>query len=220
MLLARTDGSAPGAAPLMGTARALRPPTRSTSASQQRQAARPRALTTLLFSVVTLLACLLPSPAGAAATLPTSPTAFNASSALLACAAPGGHLRSGSLRAGTLSAPGTLQNISCTFTIGSPGARTALSNVTADGEPVGLSLSIYDGESADPSTLIVRFEGWSASRGWPSGGYATRRIPPFFPLDSGRELVSQTGVFLLVYRSGADAPCPAPPRPARSRSVL
>lgn len=49
----------------------------------------------------------------------------------------------GGATSGRLVAPGTLANRSCTFTVGASGAHTTIHDVVADGEPVGLSLSIF-----------------------------------------------------------------------------
>ena len=61
----------------------------------------------------------------------------------LACSSPGGTFAAAAASSGVITAPGALQNLSCTFVIGSVGANTILSDIVADGEPVGLSLSIY-----------------------------------------------------------------------------
>lgn len=81
----------------------------------------------------------------------------------LACTALGGVFRSGNTSTGSVSAPGLLANLSCTFVLGAPGWTTTLSNVTADGEPVGLSLSVYGAQKLKGVPAVGALSAFCAS---------------------------------------------------------
>lgn len=101
----------------------------------------------------------------------------------IACPLEGGALSTGALAAGTLTAPGVLQNLTCIFTVGRPGARTVLHTVIADAAPLGLSLAVFG------VSLLLKPQPWpqsdlfltSNAAHCPYPAFSSERVQPLSP---------------------------------------